>query len=160
MAQFVDNLARREAALPRRAGDKRVTAGPCGKVGERAGERRMFGRRGSGFRSRIVDRRDDPEDVNRHVDTAGNGRYLRRLHAAPVVVTVGEYDDRAAAAFTRADAFGRLSDGVVQRGGAKRNDRAHRVRQRFEAGRERLHFIEPGVEREHRRLVTALEPAQ
>ena len=160
MAQFVDNLARRKAPLTRRARHKGVTAGPCGKVGERSGKRRMFGRRRGRFRRRIVDRRHNPEDVNRHVNAARDRRDFRRLQAAPVVVTVGEYDDRAAAAFARADALGRLCDGVVQRRGAKRHDRGHRLRQRFEARRERLHLIESGVEREHRRFVAALEPAQ
>ena len=48
----------------------------------------------------------------------------------------------------------------MQRRGAERDDRRHGVGQRFETGCKRHSLIELGVEREHRRFVPRVEPAE
>jgi hypothetical protein len=158
--QLVDDLPRRDAALPRRTCHECMTAGPGSEIGQRTRKRRPFSRHRRGFRGWVVDRGHDPEDVHRHIDLACDGRYLRRLEPAPVVLTVREDHDCAAAAFTDADALGCLSNRVVQRRGAERDDRRHRIGQAPQAGRERGDLVEPRVKRVNRRFVTHVEPAQ
>src|SRR6266849_962671 len=110
--QLVDDLPRRDAALSRRARHEYVPAGPGGEIRERTGEGRALDRRGRDVFRRVVDGSDDAEDVDRHVDRAGNRRHVSRLQPAGVVGAVGEDDDRAAPAFTLADALRRGADRV------------------------------------------------
>jgi hypothetical protein len=160
MTQLVQNLARREAALRRRAGDERVPAGPVGQIHQRSGQTRACGRSRGGLGRRIVDGRNNSENVDRHVDPAGDGGNLRRLHPAPVVAAVGEDHHRAAPPLAYPDALGGLRDRIVQRRRAKRDDRRHRFRQRLEIVRERHRFVEACVEGENGRLVAAIKPVE
>jgi hypothetical protein len=160
MAQLLQDLPRGEAPLRRRAGDEGMSPGPVRQIHQRSGEGRALRRRGGGLGAGIVDRRNDAEDVDRHVNPAGNRRDLGRLQAARVVASVGKHDNRAAAAFASADAPGCLRNRIVQRRRAERDESRHRLGQRLEIPRERLGLVQPGVERVHRSLVARVEPAQ
>ena len=160
MAQLPENLARRRAALRRRAGNEGMTARPRGEIHQRPGECRPLGRRRGGLRPRIVDGWHDPQDVHRHIDPARDGGHLRRLQPAPGVVAIGEDNDRAPPALAGADSLRGFRNRIVERRRPERDDRRHRVGQRLQTGRERLDFIEPCVEGEDRRFVATIEPAQ
>jgi hypothetical protein len=160
MAQLLENLARRRAALRRRAGNECMTARPRGEIQQRAGERRPLGRRGGCLRPRVVDRWHDPEDVHRHVDPARDGGHLRRLQPAPGVGAIGEDHDRAPPALAGADPLRGFRNRIVERRRPERDNRRHRLGQRLQTGRERLHFVESRVEGEDRRFVATIEPAQ
>jgi hypothetical protein len=157
--QLVDNLARRKAPLPRRARHEGVPARPGGEIRQWTRQRRAVRRR-RGFRGWIVDGRHDPEDVHRHVDSARNRRYFRRLEPAPVVATVCEDHDRPAAALPGPGALGGLGNRVVQRCRAERNHGRHRLGQRPQTGGERSNFVEPGIEGVDCGLVAHVKPAQ
>ena len=160
MAQLPENLARRHAALRRRAGNECMTARPRSEIHQRPGERRPLGRRRGCLRPRIVDGWHDPEDVHRHIDPARDGGHLRRLQPAPGVVAIGEDDHCAPPALAGADSLRGFRNRIVERRRPERDDRRHRVGQRLQTGRERLDFVEPRVEGEDRRFVATIEPAQ
>lgn len=122
MAQLLENFARRQAALRRRAGNECMTARPGREIQQRPGERRTLGRRCGRLRPRVVDRRHDPEDVHRHIDPARNGRHLRRLQSAPGVVAISEDDDRAPPALAGADALRGFRNGIVERRRTERDN--------------------------------------
>ena len=154
MTQLVDDLPRgrrcvRPACWPRTTWPPvqaaRSLSGPVS--GDCVpGPRRNVGRR-------VVDRRDDAEDVDRHVDRAGDAGHFARRQPAGVVVAVGEDHDRAAAAVAcarRAQPFGRSRRAATWRRTASPSTSDSGS---AETARERRDLVEPGVEREDRRLV-------
>ena len=161
MPQFVDDLPRRDTALSRRACHHHVSAGPGGKIGERTGECHALDRMRRVLGKRVVDGRNDAEDVDRNVDGARDRRDVRRLQPAVVIGTVGKDDDRAPATLALADPARGQRDRVVKRGGAERHDRRHRIRQRPQARREGRALVEVRIERVDGRLIARrVEPAQ
>jgi hypothetical protein len=160
MAQLLENLARRHAALRRRAGNECMTARPRGEIHERPGERRTLRRRCGRLRPRVIDRRHDPEDVHRHIDPARDGGHLRRLQPAPGVGAISEDDDRAPPPLAGANPLRGLRNRIVERRRTERDNRGHGVGQRPQTESERLDFVEPRVEREDRRFVATIQPAQ
>src|SRR3954466_2835914 len=98
MTEIVDDLPRHDAALGRSADREGAPAGPGRQVSQRAGQSRTRGRWGGNLRRRVVNRRDDTEDVDGDVDGARNRRDLAGRHAAGVVVAISEHDDGAAPA--------------------------------------------------------------
>ncbi|OLB60819.1 MAG: hypothetical protein AUI11_12335 [Acidobacteria bacterium 13_2_20CM_2_66_4] len=114
MPQLVDDLARRDAALSRRAHGEHVTARPVREVGQRSGQRGPFDRHRRRVGRRIVDRRYDAENVYGDIDLAGDRRYLFGSQAARVVVPVRQHDDRAPASLALGDSPGGLRDRIVQ----------------------------------------------
>jgi hypothetical protein len=160
MPQLVDNLTRRRAALSRRAGHERMAASPRREIRELPRKRRRAGGNRCGFCSRIVDGRHDGEDVDRHIDLAGDGRHVRGLQSARVVPTVCKNDNGAPPAFAFPGTPGGLRDRIVERRCPEGHDGGHGVRQCFETRRKRLDFLEARIERENRRFIAGLEPAQ
>ena len=158
--QLVDDLPRRDAALPRRADHERVTTGPGRQFGQRAAERRALGRCRRGLRKWVIDRGNHAEDVHRHIDLARNRRYVRRLEAAPIVLTVGEHDHRPSASIAIAHAARSVGDRIVQRRRSERHHRSHRLGQGLQRRGESLHLVQTGVERVNCGFVPHVEPAQ
>jgi len=127
VAQLVDDLPSRDAALRRRTRHERVAAGPLREIRERAAKRGPRDRIRRGVFSRVVNRRHDAEDVHRHVDLARDRGDVRRRHATGGIGAVGQHDDRSPASVALTRAARGPRDRVVQRSRTERHEAADRV---------------------------------
>ena len=163
MPQLGDDLPRRDARVRRRARDEQLAAGAARQLLQPGDieRRRLVG-------PRVVDRRHHRDDVDRHIDPAGDRRHLLGRAPAVRVDAVGDHDQRGA---LRQPAAGR---GPARQRRPPRRQSRHRARSARRAGStcpsaassaavsdvKSAHAIEPRIERKERRFIVSAERAE